>query len=757
MDPAPSWVIPLAEVRDEDARRVGGKAARLAELTRAGFRVPRGVCVTTAAYERFVDAADLARVVAMELGRKPMSDMRWEEIWDAALRIRNAYLVAPVPPGIADAIAEALRALGTATPVAVRSSAIDEDTAGRSFAGLHESVVGIAGLEAVLKAVRVVWASLWSDAALLYRHELGLDPRTSRMAVVIQELVAHDRAGVAFARDPRAPAADRAVVEAVAGPCADLVDGTVDPDHWELARSSGAVLSWRQGERPPGMAADPLLEPDDLRGILGALHGVELTFGWAPDVEWTGRGDTLTLLQARPITTGAPADDTRTRYLELRPTRSRLERLAARVAGELIPALEAEAGRLVVDRLDELDDGALAEAIEARHTVLERWKTVYAEEFIPLAHGVRELGRYYNDAVRPKDPYEFVGLLRGERLLAARRNAAIAGLAAHVRSRPRLRDALERAVRELAAGENAWMRTQGVIDTVEGGQEFTQTFGHVLSEFLDVAYDGERLVDHPSWLLRTVLELATLAPGSLGDRGSQRIEDGTSASAGTLERRLIEAVGATREPEARRAIALGRLSWRLRDDDNVLLGRLEAELLRAVAIGIARLRATGRVRGDRHVVATDAPGVVTALRIDFAPALDLGVGAPRAGELTTPLRDGRPRQLVGQPAGPGLATGRARIVRVAADLPGFRAGEVLVCDAIQPTMTHLVPLAAAIVERRGGMLIHGAIIARELGIPCVNGVADAVTAVTDGELLTVDGHLGLVIVGPPELDLERRS
>jgi pyruvate,water dikinase len=55
------------------------------------------------------------------------------------------------------------------------------------------------------------------------------------------------------------------------------------------------------------------------------------------------------------------------------------------------------------------------------------------------------------------------------------------------------------------------------------------------------------------------------------------------------------------------------------------------------------------------------------------------------------------------------------------------------------------------------MLIHGAIIARELGIPCVNGVADAVTAVTDGELLTVDGHLGLVIVGPPELDLERRS
>ena len=76
------------------------------------------------------------------------------------------------------------------------------------------------------------------------------------------------------------------------------------------------------------------------------------------------------------------------------------------------------------------------------------------------------------------------------------------------------------------------------------------------------------------------------------------------------------------------------------------------------------------------------------------------------------------------------------------------------CDAIQPMMTHLVPLACAIVERRGGMLIHGAIIARELGIPCVNGVPGVVDALRDGALVTVDGYLGIVTVGPPEFDLE---
>jgi pyruvate,water dikinase len=116
-----------------------------------------------------------------------------------------------------------------------------------------------------------------------------------------------------------------------------------------------------------------------------------------------------------------------------------------------------------------------------------------------------------------------------------------------------------------------------------------------------------------------------------------------------------------------------------------------------------------------------------------------------------------PRQLVGQPASPGLATGTLRVVRDPQDLGAFRQGEILLCDAIQPTMTHLAMLAAAIIERRGGMLIHGAIIARELGIPCVNGIRDVTRLLRTGDLVTVDGYLGIVTVGAPELDLELRT
>jgi phosphoenolpyruvate synthase/pyruvate phosphate dikinase len=105
----------------------------------------------------------------------------------------------------------------------------------------------------------------------------------------------------------------------------------------------------------------------------------------------------------------------------------------------------------------------------------------------------------------------------------------------------------------------------------------------------------------------------------------------------------------------------------------------------------------------------------------------------------------KPRQLVGQPASPGVVRARARVITEMSDLFDFKAGEVLVCDAVDPNMTFVVPLAAGVVERRGGMLIHGAIIAREYGLPCVTGVPQAAALIHTGDELTVDGYLGIVI------------
>ncbi len=221
-----------------------------------------------------------------------------------------------------------------------------------------------------------------------------------------------------------------------------------------------------------------------------------------------------------------------------------------------------------------------------------------------------------------------------------------------------------------------------------------------------------------------------------------------------LEQQLLDAVGPAREAEAREVLATARLSWRLRDDDNVLVGRLEAQLLRATQLGIDRLIAASRLAPPARATQSAASAVAEALRDVSMEPVALPAQPRQHSDAHSTETGESPRQLVGQPASPGVATGRARAVRSAEDLGRFQAGEILVCDAIEPTMTHLVPLASAVVERRGGMPIYGAIIARELGIPCVNGIARATEVLKDGELLTVDGYLGIVTVGPPVFDLE---
>jgi phosphohistidine swiveling domain-containing protein len=751
VDSQPHFVIPLAEVTQSDESLVGAKAARLGALAKVGHNVAPGFCVTVRAYDLFLAESRLAGLIRMELDRKRFEDMRWEEIWDAALRIRSGFLAHPVPPEVSAAVGKALASYPSNIAWAVRSSAPGEDSTHRSFAGLHESYVGVVGCGPVMDALRLVWASLWSDAAMLYRREVGLDPARSQMAVLVQAMRTEAVSGVAFGCDPRQLSSEIAIVEAVPGLCGGLVDGQVDPDRWMLRRSDGKILEWQRGHREQAVTPSPLLAEQDLSHLLRVVKAVESLFGWPPDIEWTGCRERFTLLQARPITTVAPAgDDKRGWYLTLRPGMARLRRLRTRVAEELIPALEAEGNRLAGEDLEARTTEQLAEAIEERLALVRQWTKTYWEEFIPFAHGVRRLALYYNDAVRPRDPYEFVGLLHGEDLLATQRNAALRALADRLKRNPSLCDAIARVCASTATDPANWeQEARTAVGLVKEGEPFLADFRRTLETVLDLAYANTRLADRPDLILRAVLELAHAVDQAV----PQSAESGMDHAA-ALQQRLFTAVGHERHEEALEMLEIARLSWRLRDNDNLLLARVESQLLRALHVATRQLNAAGRLANAAPVTAAAAEPIIAALRDRSAGVVTLA--EPTAPERIAPAA--RPaetlRQVTGQPAAPGLATGKVRRIRSSEDLGRFAAGEVLVCDAIQPMMTHLVPLACAVVERRGGMLIHGAIIARELRIPCVNGIAGVVDLLQDGDLVTVDGYLGIVTVGPPEFDLE---
>ncbi len=751
--PKNTWIVALGDTAGLDVNVVGGKAASLSTLISAGVRVPYGFCLTVFAYQHFLAESDLPNIIQMELGRKPLDKMRWEEIWDAALRVRSAFLKAPLSPELVQTVSEALERLNPRHPMAVRSSAPGEDSANRSFAGLHESIVNVQGKESVLRAVRTVWASLWSDAALLYRSELGLDPFQSRMAVIVQEMVSAEISGVAFGRDPRNQAVDREIVEAVPGACSNLVDGLLEPDRWILCRSSGEVVEWQAGERKAAGHDLPLLNDKDLRALHTRLGQVEKLFGWPPDMEWAELGGTLSVLQARPITSGLSASqsDERQWYLGLRPKLPQLRRLAEKVSHILIPELEQLGDTLAWENMDNLADRDLADCIEDRLSTLRSWREIYKEEFIPLAHGVRYLGAYFNDALQPQDPYEFMVLLEGQEFLASQRNEALLNLAHRVYKNHILQEIFTKYAGDhsLTSPED-WNNLKKQIADIQGGAEFLTDFERFLETFMDTAYNGERLVERPDSLVNLLCQLGTVT----NEPQAQPAPD-KKAKAMALQQRVIEAVGPSREKEAREVIAIGQLSWRLRDDDNILLGRVESQFLRALHLGAERLRATGRLTGT--LPGEKSSGlVVQALRDSHHDPVHIDEKGPGTIQRHKDLNE-KPRQLMGQPASPGLAEGPARVVNGIEDFRNVQRGDILVCESIQPTMTHLVPLASAIVERRGGMLIHGAIITRELGIPCVNGIPNATTVIEDGEQLTVDGYLGIVTLGAPDFQMEAHA
>jgi pyruvate,water dikinase len=268
MDPELT-LVPLGEAREEQV--FGGKAVSLGVAVRAGLPVPPGVALSSAFVDRVVAGAS-----------------------DAS---------GPLP--------------SVAPRMAVRSSAIGEDSGGASFAGQHATVLNVTAA-GVHDAVRVVWQSARSEAALAYRRRRGLADAPA-IGVVIQALVEPVAAGVLFTRDPITGAPER-LIEASWGLGEAVVSGLVIPDRFRL-HPDGTVLEMEPGHKDVKIWYDgdhgtrevPVPAHQHRALTLGAAHLARLhalaerctaTWGADLDLEWAlGPDDTIYLLQSRPITT----------------------------------------------------------------------------------------------------------------------------------------------------------------------------------------------------------------------------------------------------------------------------------------------------------------------------------------------------------------------------------------------------------------------------------------------------------------------
>jgi phosphohistidine swiveling domain-containing protein len=302
---------------DATLEQVGGKGASLARMAAAGLPVPPGFHLTTAAYRRFVDENRLAGSILSAAGEAKADDPATLERVSA--QIQALITQGAIPEDIAATIRQSYGALGPDDPpVAVRSSATAEDLPEMSFAGQQDTFLNVRGGEKVLEAVKRCWASLWTARALGYRARQGVRSDDVALAVVVQQLVPADAAGIMFTANPLTGARDKVMINAAWGLGEAIVGGHVTPDTFVLDKQTRAVESEEIADKTvmtvrleDGTREEPV--PDDRRRRASleppqaaelARLGVEIEqlYGHPIDVEWVLCDGRLSIVQARPIT-----------------------------------------------------------------------------------------------------------------------------------------------------------------------------------------------------------------------------------------------------------------------------------------------------------------------------------------------------------------------------------------------------------------------------------------------------------------------
>jgi pyruvate, water dikinase len=300
------YTRPLQQLSRSDEPSFGGKSSNLGELLAVEIPVPPGFAISTAAYQAFVREARLEETIA---AASPASG--------------DAMRAAAMPEDVRAEVSEQYARLGDDVPVAVRSSAVGEDSAEATFAGQQETYLWVRGADGVCDAVRDCWASLYSPTAISYRARLGPVADAPAMGVTVQLMVDAEVSGVMFTCNPVSGDPSMVAINASWGLGLAVVGGEVTPDDYLVSKVTGEVVREHVHAKdveyvpdPSGAGAVRVEVPDERREVacldrsaLAQLvevgKRVERHFGSHQDIEWAvardGDGE-LFVVQARPVT-----------------------------------------------------------------------------------------------------------------------------------------------------------------------------------------------------------------------------------------------------------------------------------------------------------------------------------------------------------------------------------------------------------------------------------------------------------------------
>ena len=306
----------LDQIHDNERPIVGGKAANLAKLIQGGFACPPGFCITTEAFELYLETSGLRKRILTISQESSRSNIECaSEISRALQKVR---LPEKVEVAAIEAYHEMERAYGK-TPVAIRSSALIEDLESVSFAGQFDSFLGIISENDLIDSIKKCWISLFNSRSIAYAQRKCVSGMPLAMAVVVQNLVKAKTAGVMFTVHPVTLEQNLIVIEATFGLGEQLVSGRVSPDTYVLSKDDFTVVERNIVEKSTAIIFDsdrgklverkvdpnlqnvPALNAHELVKLTQLGKQIEALFGKPQDIEWA-QDDVIHTIQSRPIT-----------------------------------------------------------------------------------------------------------------------------------------------------------------------------------------------------------------------------------------------------------------------------------------------------------------------------------------------------------------------------------------------------------------------------------------------------------------------
>lgn len=319
-----SMIISLSDIEDKDINLVGSKAHNLGKLTKIPIiNVPGGFCVTVAAYREATAQSRVFQDLLCELDQ--LTPKQREQITHLSRRIREEILELEIPNSVRKEIEHQLDMLGPDQAFAVRSSSTAEDLPQASFAGQYDSFLNIRGIEAVLDHISRCWASAFSDRAVLYRIENGVE-HNAALAVIVQNMVSPEVSGVLFTADPTSGSRETTAINAAFGLGEALVSGLVSPDTYCVREQQIAkkVIGAKELAYYPAEAQGTVVKPStaserkaqaltdaQILELADLGKTIEAHFGFPQDIEWCLANGVFYIVQSRPITALYPIPEMR--------------------------------------------------------------------------------------------------------------------------------------------------------------------------------------------------------------------------------------------------------------------------------------------------------------------------------------------------------------------------------------------------------------------------------------------------------------